>query len=101
MTSDHQSERFRSALPSQSLALLNNPLMARVAKAFAGQLLEQSHDSYPEAVTRALEAAYSRAPSARELAIAQEAITAEQDSKAGLTLFLQAMFGASEFLYSY
>jgi Protein of unknown function (DUF1553)/Protein of unknown function (DUF1549)/Planctomycete cytochrome C len=101
MTSDHQSERFRSALPSQSLALLNNPLMARVSKAFAGQLLEQSQNSYPEAVTRAFEAAYSRAPSARELAIAQEAIAAEQDPKAGLTLFLQAMFGANEFLYSY
>ena len=35
MTSDNQPERFRSSLPTQSLALMNNPLVMRTSKAFA------------------------------------------------------------------
>ena len=34
MTSDNQPERFRSSLPTQSLALMNNPLVMRTSKAF-------------------------------------------------------------------
>ena len=34
MTSDNQPERFRASLPTQSLALLNNPLVMRTSKAF-------------------------------------------------------------------
>ena len=37
MTSDSQSQRFRSALPSQALALLNNPLVRRTSRAFASR----------------------------------------------------------------
>jgi len=100
MTSDHESERFRSALPSQALALLNNPLTSRAAKALTGQLLEQTQDDYPEAILKAFEDLFSRPPSAKEGALAQEALSSEPDPKEGLSLFLQAMFGASEFLYS-
>ena len=101
MTSDHQPRRFRSALPTQSLALLNSPLILRTTAAFADQLLEQSHHQYDEALRRAFDAAYSRPPSPRELAIGQQSIAASPDPKEGLRLFLQAMFGANDFLYSY
>ncbi len=101
MTSDQQTERFRSALPAQSLALLNNAIVARAATAFASQLLEQSHGDIGRAVARAYEAAYFREPDADDLALAKRTVAAAGDPKTGLRLFLQAMMGANEFLYSF
>jgi hypothetical protein len=101
MTSDNQAQRFRSALPTQSLAMMNSPLVMRATKAFAEQALERSKGNVDDALLRAFEAAYSRPPSAQELEIAKGAVAAEADAKEGLRLFLQAMLGANEFLYSY
>jgi hypothetical protein len=101
MTSDNQPERFRSALPVQSLALMNNPLVMRTSKAFTEKLLEESGNNYSDAVTRAFQQAYNRPPAPQELAIATKSIAAESDQKEGLRLFVQAMFGANNFLYSY
>jgi hypothetical protein len=101
MTSDNQSQRFRSALPVQSLALMNNPLMMRTTTAFSQRLLEQTKNNYPEAIERAFLEAYNRPPLPREMEVAQRAIAAEADPKEGLRLFVQAMFGANSFLYSY
>ena len=101
MTSDNQAQRFRSALPTQSLAMMNSPLVMRATKAFAEQALERSKANVDDALLRAFEAAYSRAPSAQELEIAKGAVAVEADPKEGLRLFLQAMLGANEFLYSY
>ena len=101
MTADNQTQRFRSALPTQSLALLNGPFVRRVSLAFANQVWEQSKGDTAEALHRAFVAAYSRPPTARELAIGQQAIASETDPKEGLRLFLQAILGANDFLYSY
>jgi hypothetical protein len=101
MTSDHQTERFRSALPTQSLALMNSPLVMRATKAFTEKLLEQSENNYDAAIGLAFNAAYNRPPAAKELSIAKQSIAAESDPKEGLRLFVQAMFGANNFLYSY
>jgi hypothetical protein len=101
MTADHESQRFRSALPTQSLALLNNPLVMRTTKAFTEQVLEQSQGDFEAALARAFDTAYSRPPSEREVAIAKSSIEAEADPKEGLRLFVQAMFGANDFLYSF
>lgn len=101
MTSDNQPERFRSALPVQSLALMNNPLMMRASKAFTEKLLEETGNKYDQAITQAFHEAYDRQPDPRELEIAQKSIAAEPDQKEGLRLFVQAMFGANSFLYSY
>jgi hypothetical protein len=101
MTADNQAQRFRSSLPTQSLAMLNSPMMMRATKAFADQVVEQSHGDYDAAVKRAFEAAYNRAPRASEAALAKEAIAADADPKEGFRLFLQAMLGANDFLYSY
>jgi hypothetical protein len=101
MTSDNQPQRFRASLPTQSLALLNNPLVFRTTKAFTQQVLERSNNNYDQAVQLAFEEAYNRPPSAQEMGIAKESIAAEPDQKEGLRLFIQAMFGANDFLYSH
>jgi hypothetical protein len=98
MTADNQTQRFRSALPSQSLALMNNPLLLRTTKAFADQVLEQSRGDAEQALQLAVSAAYTRPATERELAIGRRAVESGPD---GLRLFLQALFGANDFLYSY
>jgi hypothetical protein len=101
MTADNQTQRFRSALPTQSLALLNGPLTLRATKAWAAQLLEQTKGDVDAALHRAFETAYTRPPSARELALGKSAVAAEPNPADGLRLFLQALVGANDFLYSY
>ena len=101
MTSDNQAQRFRASLPTQSLALLNNPLVFRTTKALTQQVLERSNGNYDEAVKIAFDEAYNRPPSANEMEIAKGSIAAESDPKEGLRLFIQAMFGANDFLYSH
>jgi hypothetical protein len=101
MTSDNQAQRFRSALPVQSLALMNNPLLLRTSKSFTEKLLEETGNQYEAAVKLAFEKAYSRAPEEREREIALKSIASEKDPKEGLRIFVQAMFGANSFLYSY
>ncbi len=101
MNTDHETQRFRSALPTQSLALLNSPFMEKVSRAFASQLLEQSGGQLEPALQRAFQAAYTREARPTELAIAKDLIATHQDPKAGLQLLVQALFGANDFLYSY
>jgi hypothetical protein len=101
MTSDNQSERFRASLPTQSLALMNNPLVMRASKAFAQEMLEKTSKNYDAAVNLAYETAYNRQPTAREQEIAKKTIAAEPDPQEGLRMFIQAMFGANSFLYSF
>src|SRR5215471_1209723 len=101
MTSDNQPERFRSSLPTQSLALMNNPLVMRTSKAFAEEVLEKTNKNYDAAVNLAFDVAYNRPPTAREQEIAKKSIAAESDPQEGLRLVIQAMFGANSFLYSY
>jgi hypothetical protein len=101
MTSDNQSERFRSSLPTQSLALMNNPLVMRTSKSFATEVLEKSRNDYEDAVKMAFDVAYNRPPTPKEQEIARKSIAAESDKQEGLRLFIQAMFGSNDFLYSY
>ena len=101
MTADNQAQRFRSSLPTQSLALLNNPLILRTTKAFASQLLEQAKGDAATALNNAFLTAYSRPGTASELALGKEALDASADPAEGLRLFVQAIFGANDFLYAY
>ena len=101
MTADSQSERFHSALPSQSLALLNNSLARRASLAFAQQTLEQSNGNLDDAIIRAFDIAYSRKPYPEELELARKAKSVSSDPKEGFRLFLQGMMGANDFLYSF
>jgi len=101
MNTDHETQRFRSALPTQSLALLNSPFIEKVSRAFAAQLLEQSGGVIEEAIRRSFLAVYSREGREGELKVAQELIAASDDPKEGLRFFVQALLGANDFLYSY
>jgi hypothetical protein len=101
MTSDNQAERFRASLPIQSLAMMNSPLVMRTTKAFTQKILEETNNNQQEAVNLAFQEIYNRAPSAQEQEIAKQSIAAESDPQEGLRLFIQAMFGANNFLYSY
>ena len=101
MVAEATPERFRSALPTQSLALLNNPLLMRTSNAFAQHVLEESKGNMDEALLRAFDEAYSRKPYPEELEVARETLKVSADPKEGLRLFLQGMMGANNFLYSY
>lgn len=107
MTSDNQTQRFRSALPTQSLALMNGPLVLRTTKTWAAQLMEQTKGDGEAAIRLAVESAYGRPPSERELALGRKAIAdggangGGQGSIEALRLYLQAITGANSFLYSY
>jgi hypothetical protein len=101
MTSDNQPQRFRASLPIQSLAMMNNPLVMRASKAFTQEVLEKGRNNYDEAVKIAFDEAYNRPPTAKEQEIAKKSIAAEKDPQEGLRLFIQAMFGANNFLYGY
>src|SRR5439155_759985 len=54
--------RFRSALPAQSLALMNNPLVMESAKAFAARIEKDAGEGIDHRLQRAYELAYSRQP---------------------------------------
>jgi mono/diheme cytochrome c family protein len=101
MTSDSQSQRFRSALPTQSLALLNNALVRRTSLAFTEQVLERSNGNAEEAVALAFDAAYSRKPYPEEMELARKVMSSAADPKEGLRLFLQGLMAANDFLYSF
>ncbi len=64
-------------------------------------MLEKANNNYDQAINLAFDEAYNRPPAAREREIAMKSIAAESDPKDGLRLFIQAMFGANSFLYSY
>ena len=52
-------------------------------------------------MTIAFDEAYNRKPTSNEKEIAKKTIASEPDPKEGLRLFVQAMFGANNFLYIY
>ncbi len=101
MTSDSQSQRFRSALPAQSLALLNNALVRRTSLAFTEQVMEKSKGNADQALTLAFDTAYSRKPYPEELELAHRVMSSSADPKEGLRLFLQGLMAANDFLYSF
>jgi hypothetical protein len=101
MTQDSVAKRFRSTRPTQALVLLNNPLVRQVSTALADRALEEKNGEVDAALERAFELAYSREPSPQELEAARNVLSSSGDQKAGLRLFVQAMLGANDFLYSY
>ncbi|NND03002.1 MAG: DUF1553 domain-containing protein, partial [Acidimicrobiia bacterium] len=101
MTQDSVGKRFRSTRPSQALVLLNNPLVRQASKALADRALEENQGELDPALDQVFELAYSRAPTERELKTARQVLAQYDDEQEGLRLFVQAMLGANDFLYSY
>lgn len=93
--------RFRSALPVQALAMMNNSLVIQSSKVFAERLEKETGAGFDERVRRAYELAYSRAPRPEELRVIHAALEGKDKEPSRWRVFCQALFGASEFLYSY
>jgi hypothetical protein len=73
----------------------------RTSQAYTERVLEKSNNDREQAVQLAFQDIYDRAPTAAEAEIAKKSMASESDPKEGLRLFIQAMFGANSFLYSY
>jgi hypothetical protein len=101
MDSGNMPVRFRSALPVQALAMMNNSFVIDSSKAFAARLEREAGSDFDRRVLRAYLLAFSRAPRAAELQVIHPAIEGKQADQAAWRVFCQALFGSSDFLYSY
>ena len=101
MIADSVHKRFRSTRPTQALVLLNNPLVRKTSKALADRVLEEKGGELGAALERAYELAFSRKPTAQELEVAHSVLSSTSDQQKSLRLFVQAMLGSNDFLYSY
>jgi hypothetical protein len=101
MDAGNMAVRFRSALPVQSLAMMNNPLVMESAKAFAARLVKEAGEGLDDRLRRAYELAYSRPPRAEELKILHASLEARAKDPSAWVMVCQALSGANEFLYSY
>ena len=72
-------------------------LVIQSSKAFADRLEKEAGAGFDDRVRRAYELAYSRPPRPEELKVIHAAI----EGKDSWSVFCQALFGASEFLYSF
>ena len=93
--------RFRSALPVQALAMMNNGLVVESSKVFADRLEKESGATLDARVRRAYELAYSRPPRPDELKVIHAALEGKSKDGSAWRVFCQALLGTSEFLYSY
>jgi hypothetical protein len=80
---------------------MNSDLIMRTTKAFTAKMLEETNNDREKAVTLAFDQIYNRQPTEKERQIAQNSMSMEANPQEGLRLFVQAMFGANNFLYSY
>ncbi len=94
-------ERATTTVPAQSLYLMNNPFVIRQAEALADRLLAGSGDDAAR-VMRVYQLCYSRQPSSREVAAAQQFVAdygRRQPRRATWGALCQAMFASAEFAH--
>jgi hypothetical protein len=101
MDNGSAAQRFRSALPSQSLGLMNNPMVFAVSDAFATRLEKNSGRDTEAALHHAFLEAYLRDASVEELGLAQHLLEKYQYSHAGWRILCQSLLGSNQFLYSF
>ena len=101
MTQNSEAKRFHSTRPSQSLVLMNNPLMRKCSRALASQALELQYDSLDQRLNAIFQRIYTRGPSSDELDAANNLMRQSEDPCIAMELLVQAMMGANDFLYSY
>jgi hypothetical protein len=99
MDNGNMPQRFRSALPVQSLALMNNAALQKAAAALAQRIREESKSDAEKSIRRAFELAYSRPPGDRELQIAHRILAGQPDK--GWRILCQVLLASNEFLYSF
>jgi hypothetical protein len=94
-------ERSATTIPAQSLFLMNNPFVIRLAEALAEKILAGEGNDAAR-LTQAFQLCYSRPPSERELKNAEKFLvdySRKQSKRAAWTALCQGLFSASEFSY--
>jgi hypothetical protein len=92
--------RFRSALPVQSLAMMNSNFVLENSELLAERLEKDAGNDFDARVRRAYELVFARLPRADELKLIHAALESNKDPKAWRE-FCHALFGSNEFLYSF
>jgi hypothetical protein len=93
--------RFRSSLPTQSLAMMNNDFVIESAKELAARLEEEAGSDWENRARRAYELVYSRPPRSEELELIHGALNGSNGDQSDWFVICQALLGSNEFLYSY
>lgn len=100
MDNGNMPQRFRAALPAQSLALMNSQFVVDRAQAFAKRVLAES-DEFDGRVHRAFDLAYGRGPEDGERGLAHSYLEARPNDLEAWRTFCQAILGSNQFLYSF
>jgi hypothetical protein len=90
--------RNTTAVPTQNLALLNDPFVRECARALARRSAEEAGASEPDRVRRAYELAFGRPPREVELRQALKFLS-ESDNRDAWTDLCHVLFTLNEFLY--
>jgi hypothetical protein len=101
MDAGNMAVRFRSALPVQALAMMNNSLLIQSSKILAEKIGKEAGSGLEARVRRAYELVYSRPPRPDELKVIHAALEGKTNDPKAWRVFCQALFGASDFLYSW
>ena len=93
------SVRFRSALPVQALAMMNNPLVIQASRTLSQRITKDAGPEINDRVRRVYELVYSRPPLPDELKVIRARLDGKPDDAAEWRVFCQSLLGTSEFLY--
>jgi len=93
--------RFRSALPAQSLAMMNNNFVIESAKDLAARLEADAGPDWESRARRVYELLFSRPPRSGELKLIRRALKGSNGDQSDWFVICQALLGSNEFLYSY
>ncbi len=89
--------RTQSTVPTQALALLNDPFVRNQARLFAERLRAEAADA-PAQIEQAYRIALGREPTSSERDLALQFLAAQSEDK-GLIDFCHVLLGLNEFMY--
>lgn len=98
MDNGNMPQRFRSALPTQSLALMNGAFALETSQALADRVRAEGGDMEAN-LRRLFDLVYGRAPRVQELRLAHNALETADDPDAAWRTLCQALLASNEFLY--
>jgi len=99
MDNGNMPQRFRSALPTQSLALMNGAFIQQTSQALADRIRIGGGDGMEARLQRLFDLVYGRAPRTEELRLAHHALETSSDPDAAWRTLCQALLASNEFLY--
>jgi hypothetical protein len=99
MDNGNMPQRFRAALPTQSLAMMNNEFVLASAAALAGRTREESGGDFDRRIRRAFELVYGHAPEPEQVRLAHGAIESNGGEESAWRTLCQALLASNEFLY--